>query len=174
MNGKTVIIGVMGGAEATAEHVRAAYRLGQLVAGQGWVLLNGGRNSGIMEASAKGAFESGGMTVGILPDDNPRRASRFIRVPILTGMGSARNWINVLSSDVIVACPGGAGTISEIALALKAGKKVVLNDFDPGAIFEAYKDKGQLTYSKTPEEAVEIVKSILRKRSHEQNRPNKL
>ncbi len=162
MNGKTVILGVMGGGDATAEHEQAAYLLGQLVARQGWVLLNGGRNSGIMEASAKGAFECGGLTVGILPDDNPGRASKYVRIPILTGMGSARNCINVLSSDVVVACPGGAGTISEVALALKAGKTVVLMGFDPGPLFESYKEKGRLIFSRSPEEAVEIVKGILK------------
>ncbi len=165
MNGKTAIVGVMGGGEATAEHEQAAYRLGWLVAAQGWVLLNGGRNTGIMEASAKGAFDAGGLTVGILPDDNPGRTSRYVRIPILTGMGSARNCINVLSSDVVVACPGGTGTISEVALALKAGKTVVLMNFDPGPAFEPYKKNGRLIASKSPEEAVEIVKSILKIRS---------
>ena len=71
---RPLIIGVMGGGSASRTDLQHAYRLGELVAGNGWILLNGGRNSGIMEASAKGAFEKGGLTIGILPDDDVRRA----------------------------------------------------------------------------------------------------
>lgn len=158
---KTFIIGVMGGGKALPAHEMQAYHLGRLIATQGWVLLNGGRNSGIMEASAKGAFENNGLTVGILPDDHHDRKSSYISIPILTGMGSARNCINVLSSDVVVACPGGMGTLSEIALALKYGKKVILLDFDPGNGFDNYRKKGNLIFVKTPEEVIDTIKAIL-------------
>ena len=63
----------MGGGTATAEDAAAAYELGSLIARQGWILLNGGRNSGIMESSARGASEHGGVTVGILPDGNEKK-----------------------------------------------------------------------------------------------------
>lgn len=158
---KRFIIGVMGGGTALPDALQSAYRLGRLIAEQGWILLNGGRNSGIMEASAQGAFENGGLTVGVLPDDVDTRTSAYICVPIITGMGSARNCINVLSSHVVVACTGGAGTLSEIALALKAGKKVVLLDFDPGTGFDQYRKTGDLIYAKTPEEAIAVIKEIL-------------
>ncbi len=62
---RATIIGVMGGGEASPENMDAAYRLGTLIAKQGWILLNGGRNVGIMEASAKGAWDQGGLTIGI-------------------------------------------------------------------------------------------------------------
>ncbi|MCU0613613.1 MAG: TIGR00725 family protein [Desulfobacterales bacterium] len=158
---KKIIIGVMGGGKALPAQELKAYHLGRLIALHGWILLNGGRNSGIMEASAKGAFENGGLTVGILPDDHDNRKSAYISIPIVTGMGSARNCINVLSSHVVVACPGGAGTLSEIALALKYGKKVILFDFDPGTGFDDYRKKGELVFVKTPEEAIEAIKTIL-------------
>ena len=93
---KSLIIGIMGGGKATGEDEKAAYRLGSMIAKQGWILLNGGRNAGIMEASAKGAFDHGGLTVGILPDDNCDRVSKYIKIPIITGMVKARNCINVL------------------------------------------------------------------------------
>ncbi len=109
-----LIIGVMGGGRATAGDTKTAYRLGSLIAKQGWILLNGGRNSGIMETSARGARDHGGLTVGILPDDNCSRVSEYIQISLLTGMGNARNCINILSSHIVVACPGEAGTISEI------------------------------------------------------------
>jgi len=158
---KSFIIGVMGGGTALPAIETKAYHLGKLIAQQGWILLNGGRNTGIMEASAKGAFESNGLTIGILPDDHDSKKSSYISIPILTGMGSARNCINVLSSHVVVACPGGMGTISEISLALKYGKKVILLDFDPGTGFDDYRKQGALVFVKTPEEVIETIKTIL-------------
>ena len=142
---------------ATPEDAEAAYHLGSLIAKQGWVLLNGGRSVGIMEASAKGARNQGGFTIGILPDDNRSRVSKYIEISILTGMGNARNCINVLTSDIVVACPGGAGTISEIALALKNSKKVILLNFDVRQVFNRYVEQGLLVYAETPEEVIEVV-----------------
>ena len=142
-------------------HAHTSTPLGQLIAAEGWVLLNGGRRAGIMDASARGAFEQGGLTVGILPDDDTRDMSPFIQIPILTGMGSARNTINALSSRVMVACPGGAGTLSEIALALKHGRAVVLMNMDVGNLFAVYEDEGRLKKVSTPEEAIVAVKSYL-------------
>ncbi len=161
---KSIIIGVMGGGKASPKDTNAAYRLGGLIAEQGWILLNGGRNTGIMDASAKGAKDHGGLTVGILPDDNPGRASKYIDIPVITGMGSARNCINVLTSHIVVACPGGAGTLSEIALALKFNKVVILMDFDVGKLFESYIKpnikQGTLVYTKTPEEVIAYCKKL--------------
>jgi uncharacterized protein (TIGR00725 family) len=156
-----VIVGVMGGGRATPDQLASAYHLGRLIAQRGWILLNGGRRAGIMEASARGALEGGGLTVGILPDDDRRQMSPFIQIPILTGMGSARNCINALSSDVVVACAGGAGTISEVALALKHGRPVILLDFDLRAIFPTYLADGRLQWVATPEAAVEAVAAHL-------------
>lgn len=158
---KLLIIGVMGGGNATPGDEKDAYHLGSLIARQGWILLNGGRNTGIMDASAKGAFDQGGLTIGILPDDNYSRASEYIKVPVLTGMGSARNVINVLSSNIIVACPGGTGTLSEIALALKHGKPVILLNFDPGIAFERYIEQELLHYAESPEKVIEIISNLI-------------
>lgn len=155
------IVGVMGGARADGGSCEKAYRLGALIACQGWVLLNGGRNTGIMEASARGAAEAGGLTIGILPDAHPANASEFIRVPVCTGMGSARNAINVLSSDVVVACSGGAGTLSEIALALKHGKPVITLGYDLSQTLQPFQGKGSIYAVATPEEALARIRSIL-------------
>jgi predicted Rossmann-fold nucleotide-binding protein len=76
-------------------------------------------------------------------------------------MGSARNVINVLSSHVVVACPGGSGTISEIALALKYGKTVILLNFDTGDIFDSYRRSGRLLEIESPAAAVARIKQIL-------------
>lgn len=155
------IIGVMGAGDNAAESaIRHAYTLGQLIAREGWILLNGGRNCGVMDASARGAKEAGGLTVGILPDADRRRTSAYIDIPILTGLGSGRNNINVLSSDVVIACRGGAGTLSEIALALKAQKAVILVDFDLGTMFGS-NERTHLLHVDTPEEAVKLTKRLL-------------
>jgi uncharacterized protein (TIGR00725 family) len=161
---RKTIVGVMGGAAVDAEVAREAYELGTLIAQNGWVLLNGGRACGVMEASARGAREAGGLTVGVLPDDSTKNVSPFIDVPIVTGMGAARNVINVLSSDVVVACPGSAGTLSEVALALKAGRTVVLLGAEGGPALGEYRESGQLQEADTPQEAIEKVQATLRNR----------
>jgi uncharacterized protein (TIGR00725 family) len=136
-----------------------AYQIGKMIALEGWVLLNGGRPSGVMEATAKGARENGGITVGVLPSDNANSVSQYIDIPIVTGMGLARNVINILSSDIVIALPGMAGTISEIALALNHGKKVILFRFEVGAWIDYYIDKKQVLVASQ----VEQLKQLLRK-----------
>ncbi|KPJ69157.1 MAG: DNA-binding protein [Syntrophobacter sp. DG_60] len=158
---RKIVIGVVGGGEATKRDKRYAYELGALIAKEGWILLNGGRSAGIMEASSKGCKEHGGITLGILPDKNSTEASRYIDIQILTGMGDARNVIVALSSDIIIACKGRAGTISEIALALKNKREVILLDFDVDVIFEDYKKERLLFKAASPEEAIRVVKDIL-------------
>lgn len=160
---KTIIIGVMGGGNVSNKDKKTAYHLGRLIASQGWILLNGGRNCGIMEASAKGAMNSGGITVGILPGSDYEHVSEYIGIPILTGMGNARNCINILSSHFIVACPGGAGTLSEIALAIKNRKPLILLNFDPRDLFDKYENKDLLFFAETPEQTIEIINDLIKK-----------
>ena len=160
---RPLVIGVMGGGNVDPATMENAYELGRLVAGQDWCLLNGGRDSGVMEASAKGACENGGMTIGILPDDTSQAASPYIRIPICTGMGMARYCINVLSSDVVVACPGGAGTLSEIALALKAGKPVITMGFQLNELPGIRSGTSEIFYAGTPQEVIKIIKKIVQK-----------
>ncbi len=157
------IVGVMGPGEgASDQETRLAAEIGKLIASENWILLTGGRNVGVMEAASKGAQQAGGLVVGILPADNKDDASAFIDVPIRTGMGSARNNINVLSSDVIVACGNGAGTTSEIMLALKSQKPLILLHPSPTLVDFI----GELSYpepyvAETAERAISILKNIL-------------
>ena len=121
------IIGLMGsGDSATDTDIKNAYNLGILIAQEDWILLTGGRNVGVMDAANKGAKEAGGLTIGILPSNHTKNVSDAVDIAILTDLGNARNNINVLSSDVIIACGIGLGTVSEIALALKNKKPVIL------------------------------------------------
>ncbi|MBU2489132.1 MAG: DNA-binding protein, partial [Proteobacteria bacterium] len=98
---------------------------------------------------------------GILPGGPRDGVSRYIDLPVYTSMGSARNAINVLSSRVVVACPGSLGTLSEIALALAAGRPVVLLNHDPGPEFLSKAPAHLLARAKTPPEAVARVREFL-------------
>ena len=128
---RKIIIGVMGvGEKATPNEIENAYELGKMIAQQGWVLLTGGRKAGVMDAASRGAKSVNGLTIGILPGKEEAGISEAIDIAIFTDMGNARNNINVLSSDIIIACGMGAGTASEIALAFKSNKKVILLNQD--------------------------------------------
>lgn len=127
-----ILIGVMGPGESAEPRVeQVAYELGKGIAQQGWGLLTGGRNRGVMDAASRGAKSAGGLTVGILPTSEASFISEAVDIPILTDMGNARNNINVLSSQVVIACGIGAGTVSEIALAIKAHKPLILIEVEP-------------------------------------------
>jgi uncharacterized protein (TIGR00725 family) len=157
-----IIIGVMGPGDANPDAIAVAFELGQLIAIEGWVLLTGGRDSGIMDAACKGAKEAGGLTVGILPGPDGEGMSDAVDIPIFTGMGQARNNINVLSSKVVIACGMGPGTASEVALALKAGKKVVLlGSSDEAVKFFQSLGKDDVFVASQPDEAIAIIKTII-------------
>ncbi len=168
------IIGVMGGSKADEKVYEMARRLGELIARRGWILLNGGRDTGVMQASAKGAKEAGGWVIGILPDAKPTQAAPDLDVAICTDMGDGRNLINVLSSDVVIACPGALGTLSEIVLALKREKPVILLGFDLGADFDKYRRRKQLACADTPEEAVDEAAAALDKLQSSETKVSRL
>lgn len=157
------LIGVMGGARVDTHVLAAARELGELIAKRGWVLLNGGRDAGVMAASTQGASQAGGLVVGILTGESAENAAPGVDIAIPTGMGDARNAINVLASSVVIVLRGGAGTVSEAALALKAGRHVIALDFHLGEAFKRYYDRGQLVDAATPADAVELVAGILAK-----------
>lgn len=153
------IIGLMGaGDNASDVDIQRATEIGRLIAHRGWTLLTGGRRSGVMHAASRGAKEHAGLVIGILPGNDLTEMSEFVDIPIITDMGSARNNINVLSSRVVIACGLGAGTASEIALALKARKRVVLLCDDTKAIdFFSSLSPELVSVVSTPDEAVEAV-----------------
>ena len=117
-------IGVMGPGTCTEDAAQLAEEVGQLIAEAGAILVCGGRG-GVMEAASKGASKTGGIVVGILPSNDASTANSHVTIPIVTGMGNARNAINVLTSQCLIAIDGGPGTLSEIALALKSGTPVI-------------------------------------------------
>ena len=163
------IVGIMGpGESARPEENEIAFELGKAVAQQGWILLTGGRSFGIMEAAMKGAHEANGLTIGILPSDSALNSSDDADIKILTGMGSGRNIINVLSSNILVVIGMAAGTASEVALAIKANKKIILLQQDEITI-RFFKNIGsyKVLVASTIDETMRIIKDYVRVNHHQ-------
>jgi uncharacterized protein (TIGR00725 family) len=117
-------VAVVGPGDASPEQAALAQHVGRLLARRGAVVVCGGLG-GVMEAACRGARGEGGTAVGILPGLDRRAANPHVSVAIPTGLGEARNALVVRAADALIAVGGAYGTLSEIALALKAGKPVV-------------------------------------------------
>src|SRR4030042_693834 len=115
---------VIGGSGCSLEEAKLAEEVGQELARRGAILICGGLG-GVMEAACKGASAEGGITVGILPGDDRSAANPYVRIPIVTGIGYARNVIVVKSAQAVIAIDGSYGTLSEIAYALQNGIPVI-------------------------------------------------
>ena len=165
MKRKYKVIGVMGPSDtATVKEMRCARQLGRLIAEHGWVLLTGGVKAGVMDAANRGAKEAGGLTIGIIPRLESKIASG-VDIPIITDLGSARNNMNVLSCDIVIACGMSAGTGSEVCLALqpRASKHVIL--LNAGATAKDFfrSLRPELVHvASSPTNAVALVKKLLR------------
>jgi uncharacterized protein (TIGR00725 family) len=112
------------GGEIAADVLADAEAVGAELARRGAVVVCGGLG-GVMEAACRGARAEGGVTLGILPGTDRAAANPWVSVAVATGLGELRNGLVVRSADAVVAVAGGYGTLSEIALALKAGLRVV-------------------------------------------------
>ena len=145
-------IGIIGAGLCDPEFSVLAEEVGQRVAERKAILYCGGLG-GIMEAAARGAVRAGGITVGILPGVKATDANPYIRIPVATGMGHARNVILVRSCEVLIAISGSYGTLSEIAMALKMWKPVVG--------LKTWSNLPDIHYVNSAEEAVEKAFSLL-------------
>lgn len=112
-----MFISVIGGSECTEEEAKLAREVGRELAKRGATVVCGGL-TGVMRAVCQGAKEAGGRTVGILPGNDPKEANPYVDIPIVTGMGYARNAIVVKSGRAVIAIAGNFGTLSEIGHAL--------------------------------------------------------
>jgi len=117
-------IAVVGSGSSDDAIESLARKVGSILAERGVVVICGGLG-GVMRGVSQGVKEAGGTTVGILPGSDKNDANHFVDIAIVTGMGNARNAVVVGSADGVIALPGGPGTLSEVALALKMGKPVV-------------------------------------------------
>ena len=141
-------IGVIGAGECSDNIYGLARDLGFEIGEKGWTLVCGGLG-GVMEGTARGCIEAGGMTVGILPGLEKDSANPYIKIPLPTGLGEGRNLLVVRASDVLVSIAGGYGTLSEIALGLKMNKPVIG--------LETWKNIHGIQYVSDPSEAIERV-----------------
>jgi uncharacterized protein (TIGR00725 family) len=112
------------GGEVAASVLADAEAVGAELARRGAVVVCGGLG-GVMAAACRGARAEGGVTLGILPGLDRADANEWVSVAVATGLGELRNGLVVRSADAVVAIAGEYGTLSEIALALKAGLRVV-------------------------------------------------
>lgn len=157
---KPFIVGVMGGYESEENFTKQAQLIGEAVAKRGCVLLTGG-GPGIMRAASEGAHRAGGLVIGILP--NERRfplsgfPNEFVDIPIYTGMSDARNVINAKTPHVLIALNGSVGTLSEVALALRAGTPVICF----GCPEFAVEKDSKFTRVTSVEEAIATMEKIL-------------
>ena len=145
-------VAVVGSGVATDELYEKAREVGRLIAERGATVVCGGL-SGVMEAAARGATEAGGMAIGILPDEDRRRQNGYLTYSVATGVGQARNLAVVCSGDVVIAVGGEYGTLSEIGLARKAGRPVV--------VLEGWDLGEHVSAASSPKEAIEAAFRLL-------------
>jgi uncharacterized protein (TIGR00725 family) len=119
-----IYLAVIGGSDVSSETAALAREVGRQVGARGAVLLCGGLG-GVMAAAAQGVQEAGGVSLGILPDGDRRRANPYLTYTIATNLGHARNVLIAHSADALIAVGGSYGTVSEAAIALKLGKPVI-------------------------------------------------
>ena len=160
------LIAVIGSGEATPQEIKLAEAVGREIALNGAVLVCGGMG-GVMEAACRGAVEKGGVTIGILPGDNIKMANPYVQIPIITGLGQARNVIVVKSARVVIAIGGSYGTLSEIGHALQSGLPVIgLHTWAP--VKEGSRDDSILRVT-DPKDAVELAISLIESKIGEDN-----
>ena len=119
-----MIIAVIGNSSCSPEEAKLAESVGDLLAQQSATIVCGGLG-GVMEAACRGAKSKGGLTVGILPGEDSSMANHWVDIPVVTGLGEARNVAVVKSAQAVIAIGGSYGTLSEIAYALKSSIPVI-------------------------------------------------
>ena len=151
MKDKNIFIAVIGGGNSSQQADELAEEVGREIAKQGAILVCGGLG-GVMEAACKGASREGGLTIGVLPGDNRLSANPYVQIPIVTGIGYARNVAVVKSAQAVIAIDGSYGTLSEIGHALQSGIPIIgLNTWSLS--IDGQEDKSIIP-AKTPKEAV--------------------
>ncbi|QGF22588.1 TIGR00725 family protein [Raineyella fluvialis] len=122
-SGSGTYVAVVGpGHDVSPALLAQAREVGRLLAARGAVVLSGGLG-GVMEAASRGAYEAGGITVGLLPGPDRSEANPYLTVALPTGLGEMRNALLVRSGDAVIAV--GCSWLSEVALAVRTGVPIV-------------------------------------------------
>jgi uncharacterized protein (TIGR00725 family) len=154
-----IFIGVIGGSDVSPQIAKLAEEVGREIARQGAALVCGGMG-GVMQAACKGASDEGGITIGILPGENRHDANPYVRIPIMTGIGYARNVTVVKSSQAIIAIDGSYGTLTEIGYALQSGIPVI--GLKTWTMSISDREDKNIIRAKNPEEAVEKAVALIK------------
>ena len=160
---RRILIAVVGPGEGAGQkEMDDAALIGEMVAKAGWAVLTGGRVAGVMGAAAKGARAAGGLTIGVLPTPDTLGASPAVDVVLATGLGEARNAVIALSANACVVCGMNAATASEVALAIRSKKPVVLlrADETTSRFFRAL-DADSVRVATSAGEAIEMLRALL-------------
>ena len=160
---RRILIAVIGPGEGAGQkEMDDATLIGEMVAKAGWAVLTGGRVSGVMGAASKGARAAGGLTIGVLPTPDTLGASPAVDVVLATGLGEARNAVIALSANACVVCGMNAATASEVALAVRAKKPVVLlrADETTSKFFRSL-DTDVVRVAMSAGEAIEMLRGVL-------------
>lgn len=169
----SIRIGIIGqSGTITPEVERLAHEVGQAVARRGGLLFSGG-TSGVMEAACRGAQEVGGLTVGILPGDDPTYGNGYLDIPITTGLNfEYRSLVLIHTIDAVIMVAGGNGTLGELSAAYLNRKPVVVLTPSGGwssrirdALYDQrYLDERrniEIAFAETAEEAVARAWSLI-------------
>ncbi len=148
------VIAVIGTSTCSPAEAALAEEVGSLLAERSAVVVCGGLG-GVMEAACRGAAARGGLTVGILPGNDRAAANRWVSLPIVTGVGQARNIAVVRSAQAVIAIGGAYGTLSEIAFALDSGIAVI--GINTWKLDEAHTAAGRVHQATAALEAVELA-----------------
>ncbi len=148
------VVSVIGAGACTPEQAQLAEEVGRLLAENGVALVCGGRG-GVMEAACRGAQKAGGIAIGLLPGSDVSDGNSYLTVALPTGLGHARNALIALAGSSVIAIGGGPGTLSEIGLALKAGRRVITLE---SWSMKDYRDEpATVVVAQTPAEAVGLA-----------------
>ena len=152
-------IAVIGSGDCSPEEAGLAEEVGRELARNNVILICGGLG-GVMEAACKGAASAGGVTIGILPGDIRQTANHYVQIPIITGLGEARNVIVVKSAQAVIAIGGSFGTLSEISHARQ--NKIPVIGLNTWELARNGRPDNSIITAQTPAEAVNKALGLIK------------
>jgi len=156
-----VNVGIIGAGRCDSDRIRnIAVEVGELLAEKEALMICGGKG-GVMAAASRGVENAGGISLGILPERDRSGGNEHLSYGLATGLGQGRNLLIVLNSDILIAIGGGYGTLSEIALAQKHEKPVILVHTWPLEEIDYDFDRSLLYRAHNAEQAVEKAFNLL-------------